>query len=68
MDITSLTECLEALESTAKAAGGLALLWDCAGNTTEEDEKILAAITVLCDRVEHINEAVRKQVKFHSES
>lgn len=68
MDATSLTECLESLESTAKAAGGLATLWDCAGNTIEEDEKILAAITVLCDRVEYINEAVRKQVKFHSES
>lgn len=67
MDITRLTECLEALENTAKAAGGLATLWDHAGNTTEEDEKILAAITVLCDRVEYINEAVRTQVKFHSE-
>jgi hypothetical protein len=67
MDVTSLTECLESLESTAKAAGGLATLWDCAGNTTEEDEKILAAITVLCDRVEHITSAIRKQVEFHSE-
>lgn len=60
-DGTSLFDCLEEIERTAKIAGGLAELWNF-GNDHSDDAKTLDAIEVMCKRLEFLTGSTRRVI------